>query len=149
MSLKETLLNDMKEALKTKDTLRKDTVQIIRAGVLQIEKDSGVQADDAAVIDVISKELKKRYDVLPDYERSGREESIAEVKRQIEIMKSYLPAQLSNAEILEIVDAAVKEAGAVSPKDMGKVMQIVTPKVKGRADTKAVSETVKAALGKL
>ncbi len=143
MSLKEKLLQDLKEAMKEKDSVLKDTIQIVRAGVLQIEKDNKVELDDEGIMEVISKEIKKRNDVLPDYERSGREDSILEIKRQIEILKAYLPQQLSENEIEQIVKEAINELGATSPKDMGKVMKVVTPKVKGRADNKIVSELVK------
>lgn len=143
MSLKERLLQDFKVSMKEKDTLRKDTIQIVRAGILQIEKDNKTQLNDNEIISVISKELKKRYDVLPDYERSGREDSIKEINRQIEILKSYLPEQLSEIEVDEIVSAAIAEVGASSMKDMGKVMSILSPKLQGRADNKLVSGLVK------
>lgn len=143
MSLKERLLQDMKASLKEKDTLRKDIIQIVRAGVLQVEKDNKIELDDSGVIDVISREMKKRYDVLPDYEKSGREDSISEINRQIEILKSYLPEQLSEDEVDRIVKETITETGSSSMKDMGKVMKEVSPKVKGRADSKLVSELVK------
>lgn len=143
MSLKEQLLQDMKVSMREKDTIRKDTIQIVRAGILQIEKDTKQELGDDGVVGVISRELKKRYDVLPDYEKSGREESIMDIKRQIEILKSYLPEQLSENEIINIVQNAIKELGASSMKDMGNVMKLITPKFKGRADNKLVSEIVK------
>jgi len=149
MSLKSMLLEHMKESMKAKDTVRKDTIQIVRAGVLQIEKDKKIELDDSGVIEVISKELKKRQDVLPDYEKSGRQDSIAEIQRQIEILKGYLPEQLSENELVKIVDQTIGEVGAVSSKDMGKVMKAVSPKVKGRADNKLISEIVKRTLNDL
>ncbi len=146
MSLKEQLLQDMKDAMRLKDTIRKDTVQIVRAGVLQIEKDQKIELDDGGILEVIAKEVKKRYDVLPDYERSGREDLIADIHRQIEILKQYLPEQLTPEAISEVIEKAVQDIGASSMKDMGKVMQAVTAQVKGRADGKLVSDLVKARL---
>ena len=147
MSLKETLLQDMKTAMKEKDTIRKNTVQLIRSGVLQIEKDKQIELDDEGVLDVIAKELKKRRDSLPDFEKSGRADLIAKLEREIEILLSYLPEQLSENEIEEIVQKAISQTGASTIKDMGKVMGLVTPQVKGRADNKVVGGIVKKLLG--
>ena len=143
MSLKETLLQDMKIAMKEKDTIRKNTVQLIRSGVLQIEKDKQIELDDEGVLDVIAKELKKRRDSLPDFEKSGRADLIENLNKEIEVLLGYLPKQLTEDEIKEIVASAVAESGATTMKDMGKVMALVTPKVKGRADNKIVSGFVK------
>jgi len=148
MSLKETLLQDMKEAMKNKDAVRKNTVQLIRAGVLQIEKDKQIELDDEGVLDVIAKELKKRRDSLPDFEKSGRADLIENLNKEIEVLLGYLPKQLTEDEIKVIVEEAVKESGASSMKDMGKVMGLITPKVKGRADNKIVSTFVKQMLQK-
>lgn len=148
MSLKETLLQDMKEAMKNKDTVRKNTVQLIRAGVLQIEKDKQIELDDEGVLDVIAKELKKRRDSLPDFEKSGRADLIENLNKEIEVLLGYLPQQLTEDEIKVIVEEAVNATGASSMKDMGKVMGLITPKVKGRADNKIVSTFVKQMLQK-
>lgn len=143
MTLKERLAEDLKLSMKEKDSVRKNTVQSIRTAVLQIEKDKKVTLDDEGVIEVMAKELKKRKDVLPEYEKSGREDLIAGLKREIEIVTAYLPSQLSRDELDEIVKDAVQSTGASSMKDMGKIMQAVMPKVKGRADGKAVNEIAK------
>lgn len=143
MSLKEQLFADLKTAMKEKDTIRKDTVQLIRSGILQIEKDKKIELDDEGVIDVISKQLKSRRDSLPDFEKSGRQDLIEKLNKEIEILLGYLPEQLSEAEIEAIVADAVAQTGAATMKDMGKVMAIVTPKVKGRADNKVVGGLVK------
>ena len=143
MTLKERLAEDLKLSMKEKDIVRKNTVQSIRTAVLQIEKDKKVTLDDEGVIEVIAKELKKRKDVLPEYEKSGREDLIAGLKREIEIVTAYLPSQLSRDELDEIVKDAVQSTGASSMRDMGKIMQAVMPKVKGRADGKAVNEIAK------
>ncbi|MBS4959728.1 MAG: GatB/YqeY domain-containing protein [Clostridiales bacterium] len=143
MSLKEQLLQDLKAAMKEKDIIKKNTVQSIRTGVLQIEKDKQIELDDDGVLDVIARELKKRRDSLPDYEKSGREDLIEGLKGEISVLLSYLPKQLTEEEIAGIVEETIKELGASSMKDMGKVMAAITPKVKGRADNKIVSALVK------
>ena len=143
MSLKEQLFADLKTAMKEKDTLKKDTVQLIRSGILQYEKDNKVELDDEGVLDIISKQLKSRRDSLPDFMKSGREDLIEKLNKEIEILLSYLPEQLSEDEIAKIVEEAIAETGAASVKEMGKVMGIVNPKVKGRADMKVVGALVK------
>ena len=143
MSLKEQLFADLKEAMKQKDNILKDTIQMVRAGILQIEKDQKIELEDDGVIEVIIKEIKKCNDVLPDFEKSGRQDLIDELNHKLTILKSYLPEQLTVEEINEIVLYAIKETNASSMKDMGKVMSLVSDKTKGRADNKTVSEVVK------
>ena len=143
MSLKETLTQDLKLALKEKDTIKKNTVQGIRAAILQFEKDNLTELDDDGILDVIAKELKKRKDVLPEYEKSGRQDLITQLNREIEIVMGYLPSQLSEDELDEIVKNAVESTGASSMKDMGKIMAEVMPKIKGRADGKLVNALAK------
>lgn len=149
MSLKDQLLNDLKQAMKDKDTVKKEIVQMVRAGVLQIEKDKKIEADDAVVTEVIAKEIKKLGDVIPDFEKGGRDDLIEEANKKITILKAYLPEQLSADEIKEVISAAIAETGAASPKDMGKVMGVVTGKTKGRADNKLVSTLVREMLQSL
>ena len=148
MSLKETLLQDMKEAMKEKDTIRKNTVQLIRSGVLQIEKDKQIALDDEGVLEVIAKQLKSRRDSLPDFVKSGRTDLIENLNREIEILLGYLPEQLTESEIGKIVEDTIQEVGACTMKDMGKVMGVIAQKVKGRADNKIVSNFVKQKLQK-
>ena len=120
-----------------------DTVQLIRSGILQYEKDNKVELDDEGVLDIITKQLKSRRDSLPDYQKSGREDLIEKLNKEIEILLGYLPEQLSEDEIAKIVEEAIAATGAASVKEMGKVMGIVNPKVKGRADMKVVGALVK------
>lgn len=143
MSLKERLSEDLKLSMKEKDTIKKNTVQSMRAAILQVEKDKLTTLDDDGIIEVIAKELKKRKDALPDYEKSGRQDLIDGLKREIEIITGYLPSQLSHDELDEIVKAAVDATGASSMKDMGKIMQEVMPKIKGRADGRMVNDLAK------
>ena len=143
MALKEKLAQDLKDAMREKDAIRKNVVQLIRSNILQIEKDNKLTLDDDGVLDVIAKQLKQRRDSLPDYEKSGREDLISQLKTEMAILMEYLPAQLSHEELEEIVKQAVAETGASSMKDMGRVMAAVMPKTKGRADGKEINSIVK------
>ena len=146
MSLKEQLTEDLKSAMKNKDNIRKNVVQMVRAGVLHIEKDKKITLDDEGVLDVIARQLKQRRDSLPDYEKSGREDLIAELKTEMDVLMEYLPEQLSREELEKIVSDAVAATGASGMKDMGKVMAEVMPKTKGRADGKIINEIAKSLL---
>lgn len=146
MGIKETLAQDLKLSMKEKDTIRKNTVQGIRAAVLQVEKDKRIELDDEGVLEIIAKELKKRRDVLPEYEKSGREDLIADLNREIEIVMGYLPSQLTREELDRIVRNSIDALGASGMKDIGKIMSDVLPKVKGRADGKMVNEIAKSYL---
>lgn len=143
MSLKEKLAEDLKMSMKNKDTVRKNTVQLVRSAILQIEKDNKVVLDDDGVIDVIAKELKQRRDSLPEFEKSGREDLIEKLHCEMEILMEYLPAQLSEDELVAIIKNAIEKTGASSVKDMGKVMGIVTAETKGRADAKLIGALAK------
>lgn len=143
MSLKEALFEDLKNAMRDKNTLRKNTIQSIRTAVLQVEKDDQVELSDEGVITIIASQLKKRKAALPEYEKSGRDDLILELKNEIEILMEYLPEQLSEEEITAIVKQIVDELGASTMKDMGKVMSAVGAKVNGRADNKIVSQIVR------
>ena len=144
MSLKERLADDLKAAMKDKNVVRKNAVQMIRAGVLQIEKDKKITLDDEGVLDVIAKQLKQRRDSLPDYEKSGRDDLIAELKAEIDVLMKYLPEQLTKEELEVIVKDAIASTGASSIKDMGKIMSCVMPQTKGRADGKMINEIARA-----
>ena len=146
MSLKERLAADLKTAMKEKNVVRKNVVQMVRAGVLQIEKDKLTTLDDDGVLDVIAKQLKQCRDSLPDYEKSGREDLIAELKAEMDVLMEYLPQQVTREELEVIVADAVKTTGASSMKDMGKVMAAVMPQTKGRADGKMINEIAKGML---
>ena len=147
MSLKERLLEDFKTAMRERDIVSKNAIQMVRSAVLQIEKDNKVTLDDDGIIEVIAKELKKRRDSLPDYEKSGRQDLLDNLKAEIEILLGYLPQQLTEEELEAIVKQAIKETGASSAKDMGKVMQVVMPQVKGRADGRMISQIAKRLIG--
>ncbi len=143
MSLKDKLMDDLKSAMKDKDTVRKNAVQMVRASVLQVEKDNKVTLDDEGVIEVVAKEVKKRKDVLPEYEKSGRDDLISDLKKEIEVLMAYLPQQLSEDEVEKLVIEAIEETSAKTMKDIGKVMSAIMPKTKGRADGKVINQFVK------
>ena len=143
MSLKERLLEDMKIAMRDKDVIRKNAVQMTRSAVLQIEKDKKVTLDDDGIIEVIAKEVKQRRDSMPEYEKSGRQDLIDNLKTEIEVLMQYLPQQLTEEELELIVKQAIEDTGANSAKDMGKLMQAVVPKTKGRADGRMINQIAK------
>ena len=141
--LKEKLMSDLKEAMKEKQILRKNVVQMIRAAILQVEKDKQIELEDNQILEIIAKESKKRKDSLADYEKSGRQDLIEQVKQEIEIIAQYLPKQLSKEEITNIVKEIIEETGATCIKDMGKVMKVAKEKIGAAADGKTINEVVK------
>lgn len=147
--MKEQLLQDLKEAMKEKDILKKDTITMLRAAILQVEKDSQKVLNDDEMSAIVAKEVKKRKESVKEYEDAGREDIAANLKREIEILSKYLPEQLSEEEIAKMVEEAIAESGATSPKDMGKVMSILRPKTAGKADGKLVSDIVKEKLANM
>jgi len=143
MSLKQKLQEDLKSSMKNKDTVRKSVVTLIRASIKQSEVDNRVELGDEDIIDIISKQLKQRKDVLVQFKNAKREDLVSEAEAEIEVLKEYLPQQLSKEELNEIVKSTISELGATSMKDMGKIMSAIKPKVKGRADGKLINELVK------
>lgn len=141
--LKEKLLEDLKNCMKEKNVVRKNVIQMVRAAILQVEKDKHIELNDDQIIDIIAKESKKRKDSLEDYEKSGREDLIKEIKEEIEILAEYLPKQLSIEEVEEIVKEIIKNEGATSMKDMGKVMKAAKEKIGAASDGKTINEVVK------
>lgn len=147
--MKEELLQDLKEAMKNKDTLRKDTITMLRAAILQVEKDSQKVLNDDEICAIVAKEVKKRKESVKEYEDAGREDIADNLKNEIEILSKYLPEQLTEDEIRKMVEDAIVESGAASPRDMGKVMSILRPKTAGKADGKLVSDIVKEKLANM
>ena len=135
--LKEKLLEDLKESMKEKNLIRKNTVQMIRAAILQVEKDKAIELNDDQIIDIIAK------DAQADFEKSGREDLINQNKEELSILTEYLPKQLSAEEVEEIVKGIVAETGATSIKEMGMVMKSAKEKIGASADGKMISEAVK------
>ena len=141
--LKEKLMEDLKKSMKEKNEIRKNTVQMIRAAILQIEKDKGIAVDDEKIIEIIAKEVKGKKDALSDFEKAGREDLINQTNEEISILEEYLPKQLTKKEIKEIVSEVIEEIGATSIKDMGVVMKEAKAKIGASADGKSINEVVR------
>ena len=141
--LKERLLNDLKESMKNMNLIRKNTIQMIRAAILQVEKDKQIELTEEQVIEIIAKETKKRKDAQIEFEKSGREDLINQNNEEIAILSEYLPKQLSEEEIEIIVKKVIEETGATTMKDMGIVMKKSKEQIGATADGKTVSEIVK------
>ena len=143
MTLKERLLSDMRAAMKDKDTVRKTVLSMARAAILQVEKDKRTELDDQGVMEVITKEIKSRKEALEMFKQGGRQDLVEKNEKEIEILSEYLPPQLSESEIREIIKEAIERVGAAGMKDMGKVMGAVMPQVRGRAEGNIVNKLVK------
>jgi uncharacterized protein YqeY len=143
MSLKERLQEDWKAAMKARDKFRAGVINMARAAVLYQEKTYGSMLNDEGVISVLSKEVKQRRDATIEYEKGNRQDLVDQANNEIQILLEFLPQQLTEDEIKEIIVNAVSEVGAVSIKDMGKLMTVIMPKLKGRADGKLVNQIVK------
>ena len=139
MSLKETLMQDMKTAMKEKDQLKKNVVTMIRAAVLQTEKDTKTELDDDGVLDIIAKQLKQRRDALSDFERGGRQDLVDLTNSEIEMILTYMPQQLTTEELTKMIKDSVERLGITQPKEMGRLMSDLMPQVKGRADGKTIN----------
>ena len=147
MSLKTRLTDDMKAAMRAGDKSRLGVIRLINAAIKQREVDERIELDDAAVLAVLEKMLKQRRDSVKQYDDAGRQD-LADVERaEMTVIEAYLPAQLSEAEIDELLEAAVSETGASSMRDMGKVMGLLKQRAAGRADMGVLSQKVKARLG--
>jgi len=145
--LKDNLMNDLKEAMKDKDEIKKNTVQMVRAAILQIEKDKGIKVEDDKIIEIIAKEVKGKKDALNDFTRGGRQDLVDQTNKEIEILQKYLPKQLSIEEIEEIIKKVVADVGATSMKDMGAVMKEAKSRIGAGSDGRTINEVVKKILG--
>ena len=141
--MKKKLLEDLKEAMKEKNEIKKNAIQMVRAGILQIEKDKGLELTDEQIIELISKEVKKRKDSIADYEKGGREDLVNQINEEISYLEKYLPKQLTEEEITVIVKQIIAELGATTMKDMGKVMKAAKEKMGVTADGKTINKVVK------
>ena len=143
MSLKQKLQEDLKSSMKNKDTNKKSVITLIRASIKQYEVDNRVELGDEEITDLIAKQLKQTRDSRDEFAKAGREDLVEKADAEIEILKEYLPQQLSEEELNEIVISTISEVGATSMKDMKNLMSSIMPKVKGRADGKLINELVK------
>ncbi|MHB1427511.1 MAG: GatB/YqeY domain-containing protein [Rhodocyclaceae bacterium] len=146
MSLKDRITEDMKSAMKAKETARLGAIRLLLAAIKQKEVDERIALDDAQVIAVIEKMLKQRKDSIAQYEAAKRQDLADAEKFEAEVLSAYMPQALGADEISAIVAKAVADSGAKIPADMGKVMALVKPQIAGRADMGEVSKLVKAKL---
>ena len=147
MSLKDRLMQDCKDAMKAHDEVAKNTINLARAAIKQYEVDHRVELDEQGIIDILTKQVKMRKDALSDFEKAGRTDLIENYSREIEILMAYLPKQLTEEEILQIVRDTKAELGIDDGKaNMGRLMGAVMPKVKGLADGGAVRKAVQSVL---
>ncbi|MBX3667668.1 MAG: GatB/YqeY domain-containing protein [Rhodocyclaceae bacterium] len=146
MSLKQRITDDMKAAMKARETARLGAIRLLLAAMKQREVDERVELDDAAVLAIIDKMLKQRRDSIAQYDSASRKDLADAERFELSVLSAYMPQQLSAAEIEAAVVAAIAESGAAGPADMRKVMEILKPRVAGRADMGKVSALVKARL---
>jgi uncharacterized protein YqeY len=146
MSLKEQLTDDMKAAMRAKESERLATIRLVLAEIKRKEVDERIELDDAQVTAVVEKMIKQRKDSITQFEAGGRQDLADIEKKELTVLSTYMPAGLSDEEVAAEVQAAIAASGAAGPQDMGKVMGILKPKLAGRADMTAVSAQVKKAL---
>lgn len=149
MSLKQKLNDDMKTAMKGGDKERLGVIRLVNAAIKQREVDERIQLDDTQVLSVLEKMLKQRRDSVSQFQAAGRTDLADKETFEIGVIQSYMPAQLTAAEVDAIIAATITEAGATGPKDMGKVMGAVRPKVAGKTDMGKLSEIIKGKLAAL
>jgi uncharacterized protein YqeY len=145
-SLKQKIDQDTKEALKKKDSLRLNVLRMLKSEIKYKEIELGSELSDDEVISVLSSSVKKRKDSIQQFEKGGRDDLVAREKAELELIFKYLPAQLTEEEISQIINQAIKETEATGPSDLGKVMKLVMPKVRGRAEGKRVNQMVSSQL---
>ena len=145
MSIKDLLTEDMKQAMKDRESgkLRLSVIRMARANIKNIEIDSKKELNDDEVLTVLMKEVKMRQDSLEEFTKAGRNDLAEQARQEIAILEKYLPEQLGDEELKALVQEAISESGAASPKDMGKVMSAVMAKTKGRAEGKRINIMVR------
>jgi hypothetical protein len=145
MVLKDKLTEDMKHAMKDKEAgkLRLSVIRMVRSNIKNVEIDKKKELSEEEVMDVLAKEVKMRRDAMEEFKKANRPDLVENLEMEVAILMDYLPQQMTEVEVRSAVEEAVKETGASSPKEMGKVMAALMPKVKGRADGKLVNTIVK------
>jgi uncharacterized protein len=146
MSLKDRITEDMKAAMRAKDSERLGTIRMLQAGIKQREVDERITLDDSQILAVIEKMVKTRKESVTQFATAGRDDLVAKETKEIELLQAYLPAQLSEGELDAMIAAAIAESGAASIKDMGKAMTLLKQKAQGRTDMAAASARLKAKL---
>ncbi len=143
MSKKGELENALKEAMREQDVVRRNTVRLVLSSVKEAEVFKQDEVEDAEIVAMLQKAVKTRQEAIDEAKKASRPELIEEAEAEIKVLKAFLPAEMSEDELAEIINAAIKESGASTPADMGNVMKIVVPKVQGRADGGKVSQIVR------
>lgn len=146
-ALKQRLTDDMKTAMRAKEKSRLGVIRLMLAAIKQVEVDQRIELDDATVLAILDKMVKQRRESIKQYEAAERTELAEQEKYEIDIIQHYLPEQLSEAEITDLINQAINATSAESMKDMGKVMAQLKPQVQGRADMGLVSKKIKELLG--
>ena len=146
MSLKERITDDMKTAMRAKDSERLGTIRLLQSAMKQKEVDERIVLDDTAIVAIVDKMIKQRKDSIAAFEQAARQDLVDKEKAELAVLSAYLPQRLSAQELSDAVQAIVNELGASGPGDMGKVMGAVKTRLAGKADMGAVSAAVKAAL---
>ena len=145
--LKEKLLEDLKKSMKEKNVNRKNAVQMVRASILQIEKDKQIEVTDEQILEIITKEVKKRKDALADFQKANREDLIKQVNEEISVLEEYLPKQLTDEELESKIKEIINKVGATTIKDLGIVMKEAKSEIGATADGKRINEVVRKLLG--
>jgi hypothetical protein len=142
-SLKDRITEDMKGAMRAKDAGRLGAIRLLLAAIKQKEVDERIEVDDAAVLGIVEKLIKQRNDSIEQFEKAGRTDLAGKERDERELLRGYLPQQMSDAELSAAIDAALAESGAAGPQAMGKVMAVLKPRIAGRADMGKASALVK------
>lgn len=143
MSLKETINEDMKNAMRSKDTARLGTIRLLQAAIKQKEVDERIDLDDSTIIPIIEKMLKQRNDSIDAFKKAERADLVLKEEFEVSVLKGYMPEQMNLSDVQSVIDDVIKEVGASSMKDMGPVMAKVKEKLAGKADMAAVSKSIK------
>jgi len=143
MSLKDKLMEEFKSSMRSKDTIRKNTVTMVRAAIKQREVDERIELGDEEVLEIISKQLKEKKMAIEEFRRGNRQDLVDLTEAEMSILLEYLPKQLSEEEVEQIVRETIDEIGATSLKEIGIIMKTVMPKVKGRADGNMINQAVR------
>ncbi len=147
MTLSERINNDLKEAMKNKDSFRLSVIRMVKGAMQLAKPNPREELTDDEIITVISKQIKMRNDSIKEFASAGREDLVEQNKKEIEILNTYMPKQLSEEELVEIIDKVFNEVKPTSSKDMGLIMKNISPLVKGKADMSLVNKLVKERLG--
>lgn len=146
MSLKLRITDDMKTAMREKDMPRLSTIRLLTAAMKQREVDERIELTDADIVSIVEKEIKKRRDAAQQYQAANRQDLADKEQQEATVLEAYLPPQLSDAQILSAIDAALADCGATGPAAMGKLMGILKPQLAGQADMSRVSALIKSRL---